>query len=1640
MVSTLEITVQQMPAGGDWPVVAEYHRAGQLLPVRTEGRLVLANEPVSALPQAYGKALGKALFTGAIRDAFVAARGEAQVRVWLCIEDPVLRTWRWEWLCAPLDGNRWDFLSLDQRALYSLYLPSLTDRPYPPIGRHDLRALALVANPADLDHRYGLAVYDSAAAIERLRATFDGHEPRVSCEVLASAPGAVGPPTLDALVMQLTAGMAEGPYSILHVVCHGRFDGDETWLFLEGASADESGLASVQPISATELIERLARVRQLPHLVFLSVCESSAPEAEQRLGGLAQRLVRELGIPAVIGMTELVTVATAQVLSDAFYKRLFNQKNTGAVDRALVEAYAGLAQKLDVHVPALYSRLGTHPLFSTAVDRSLSANEIRVGLDRLEALLIERGPVLLPEMIRHRQALNPWLGTDTKSLSPDAQQAREAALQSINEICQEAVDITFHALVNGDSVPLYDDRQPFRGLEHFRTEDQEFFFGRQNVIETLAEKLAEDPFLPVLGPSGSGKSSVVLAGLVPHLQRQDPKLQVAYLTPGNTPLERLHAVQTTLSEDPVLYVVDQFEEIFTNCHKLADRHAFINSLLELTKQNLVVLTMRADFWGDCAPYAALKARMQERQELIGPMTTTELRAAMEQQAAKVGLRFEADLGFTILEEVVDEPGAMPLLQHALLELWRRRHGRWLRTAEYRAIGGVKRAIAETAEKLYAELSESEKELMRDILLRLTKPDEHILLGEERRDTRRRVSFKDLIPVQSDPEVIKELVKRLADAVLLVTSHNPHTGEDEVEVAHEALIRYWDKLRNWLDEDREELRIWHNIGEAAKEWSKISTDESLLLHRGGRLDAALTLRNKGRFSFTDLEDRYINACDHLHKQLLNEKVARARNSVKARAAILMLLIIGGIAFVWAFREQERGALEARDSEARRLILQADSTRQNHKLRELSALLAIEALRLRPSIEADQALRRSLAVLPRNLLVESTSEPIDAIALSADGSTFSAVAGNLLKLWKDGRLLNELEGAGDGALAIDAAGHYLALYGNSAIAVIDILHWPARLDDCLILKMENKIRDVVFSPDGQLLASTDGITVKVWHANDGSMVGEIKLSEDAESIGISNDAVVLAAHKSSFERWHIQTKKQIYRYVRPASGNFNSTIIPSTFIASPDGRWVVWKEQLGLGHLPPSLFIMDAATGAELYELHDPGGFFRAKFSGDGRLLITSTINDGESLEATLKIWDVQTAAEQSRLWSVESENFPLVVGGQATTVLLGQTSEEIEFTNVQLPDGGQASMPWPKREYTIKLIDGFPRDSLLSPKIQVSLTPPYGLNAPALALNNDGGRLAVASMGEVSVWDVINESILTKFKYDDPQLIENKSIALSPNGEKVAIAADIATNPTEGLLKIVDVQSSKEEKSRQLSGVENIMYSPDGKFLAVNAGLSVEILNRDLSSYSSVPATIPSGYSIALHGTSIAGYDAKNGFTVWDAETKNQTILFAAHEDYRSHGDSAAFSANGRFLITGSKYEDTLVWEGKEFKSVTRIHDERVSDSDDSEINGLSITGDGRFVAKAIDESIAVWDAIDGTQIADITINDEGGKTHGDVVFSADGKVAAWYNLEKGIRVVPLLPEDLIKQGCKLLSRNMTDEEWARYMRKGKRQKACENLP
>jgi DNA-binding SARP family transcriptional activator len=498
---------------------------------------------------------------------------------------------------------------------------------------------------------------------------------------------------------------------------------------------------------------------------------------------------------------------------------------------------------------------------------------------------------------------------------------------------------------------------PYKGLEYFDLIDAPRFFGRDELVGRLAARVRERNFLAVIGASGSGKSSLVRAGLVPALvawKGPTGEYRVIVITPTARPLESLAVALTpaggtpgdvaslidSLAEDPrtlrlairtsvdqggSLLVVDQFEELFTECDDERERGAFIENLVDAAEKNggaSVVFTLRADFYGQCARYAALRDGLAANQEYIGPMTAPELRRAIEEPARRAGWEFEPGLVDLLLRDVGDEPGALPLLSHALLETWKRRRGRTMTLESYAESGGVHGAIARTAESVYNQrLTATERDVAKGIFLRLA------AFGNEAQTTRRRVAIRDLAPSERQRPVVDQVLGILAEARLVTI------GAGTVEVAHEALIREWPTLRQWLNDDREGLRIHRHLSLASQEWD--ATGRAIgELYRGARLGQALEWNATAAAQPNALEREFLDASSGEVNREIADRDARQRKELADQRRFAAQLrrrayMLGG-AFVIAlllavaaifFGEQARASAAAAEFEQQRAFLES-----------------------------------------------------------------------------------------------------------------------------------------------------------------------------------------------------------------------------------------------------------------------------------------------------------------------------------------------------------------------------------------------------------------------------------------------------------------------------------------------------------------------------------------------------------------------------------------------------------------------------------------------------------------------------------------------------------------------------------------------
>jgi len=581
---------------------------------------------------------------------------------------------------------------------------------------------------------------------------------------------------------------------------------------------------------------------------------------------------------------------------------------------------------------------------------------------------------------------------------------------------------------------------PYKGLAAFEAADAAYYFGRERLIAELIARMVGSSFIGLIGASGSGKSSALQAGLLPELSNgvlpgSDQWIQVL-LRPGERPVRELQlALHRDLPDAPspdadvtgsldaalermgpsqrLLLVVDQFEEIFAPVVDDAERSAFITRITEPRARMKVLVAVRADQYERCAAFPRLAHLLGADQVLVGPLVTDEIAAIIRHPAERAGLSVEPELVDTLVVDIGSEPGALPLLSTALLELWEARAAATLTMAAYRMSGGVRGAVARLAEAAYGRLDQEQRAVARAILLRLA--------GEDDRGSvvRRRVRLAEL-DADDNPSVA-EVLRRLTVARLITA------GGDHVEVAHEALLREWPRLRTWIEEDAAGRQLRLHLTESARRWDEGGREDGDL-YRGARLAATLDWSAEHELELNATERAFVDAGrvaaerDAERQQRANR---RLRSLLAGAAAFLLLAVgAGGVALLQAQRAEDQRALAESEAmraarEERRAEDQADLARS----RELAAS-AIATL------DDDPSLSKLLALASASI----ADPPLASISALHQAIAEDPVTARYV--WPDDRDVFELW------TDVDPTGRYLVAGGssgapNSYMEVFDLM---------------------------------------------------------------------------------------------------------------------------------------------------------------------------------------------------------------------------------------------------------------------------------------------------------------------------------------------------------------------------------------------------------------------------------------------------------------------------------------------------------------------------------------------------------------------------------------------------------------------------
>ena len=1150
---------------------------------------------------------------------------------------------------------------------------------------------------------------------------------------------------------------------------------------------------------------------------------------------------------------------------------------------------------------------------------------------------------------------------------------------------------------------------PFKGLSHYDIDDTHLFYGREELTAELVSRLKQEQFLAVVGASGSGKSSLVRAGLIPALRsgqtladgslppQGSEKWPVHLMTPTARPLKALAlsltrgtasvrvttALMDDLAQEPrsldiyaeklladspaqrLLLVVDQFEELFTQCRDEAEREAFVANLLTAATGNsggstIVVITLRADFYAHCARYDGLRELLEAHQAYIGQMPHWELRQAIQGPAAAGDWSFEQGLVDLLLHDVganrnrKPEPGALPLLSHALLETWRRRCGRQMTFSSYAGTGGVRKAIAHTAEAVFNdELTAEQRPITRSIFVRLTE------LGVGTQDTRRRATLEELIPNSADAPAVEAVLGILADARLVTI------GEGTAEVAHEALIREWPQLREWLDEDREGLRLHRQLTEAAQGWLTLDQDEGAL-YRGARLAQAAEWVQEHEDDPNPLEWEFLEASQALAQQEEAEREAQRQRELEAartlaetekRAAeqlrrrrryligalaVASILAIVAVFFGIRFR-QSAAETEQRSRLAQARELAALSVEALSSDPELSLLLAVEAVNMTRKVdqhttsEAEVSLYRALTNLSFRGMLTGHTELVSMIEFSPDGTRLVTASNEGMHLWdEDGNHITSIfgetrEGFGpfNWSASFSSDGERILTAHSDQKARL----WDAdgNLITTYIGHGQGDVTRASFSPDGERIvtASEDG-TARLWEV-EGNL---IRILEG------HTDRVVWASFSPNGK--HIATVGRDATRLWDVEGNL-ITIIDTSRIGhtdavsfSPDGERVLTGDRDGTprlwdvegnlisileGHTdwvrlpifsPDGKTILTASYDGTARLWNADGNFIttleghtdlihQANFSPDGKRIVTA------SKDGTARLWDAQgnpLVIIRGHTDAVGSANFSpdgkLIVTGSADgTARLW----EVEGSLLAQLTGHKGSIqsttydPLGERILTASS-DGTAKIWEANGRL-LSTLEGHTRQVWSATFNADGTRILTSGEdGTVRLWNAQGNTLAVF----DNQGWAIRMASFSPDGKRILTTSD------DGTPRLWESDGTfLTTLEGYVGAIRLVSFSPDGQRF-VTAGHDINARLWDVSGTFLAPlighSDRISSVVFSQDGSRIVTAGQDETARLWDSEGN----LLLALEGHTESLNSANFNPEGTHVVTASSDGTARLWD------------------------------------------------------------------------------------------------------------------------------------
>ena len=1054
--------------------------------------------------------------------------------------------------------------------------------------------------------------------------------------------------------------------------------------------------------------------------------------------------------------------------------------------------------------------------------------------------------------------------------------------------------------------PSFQDKCPYRSLSYFTAlpEDALVFYGRSQLTEQLIERVNnQDRLLMVLGASGSGKSSLLRAGLLYQLKLgqaiagSDRWHYLEPFTPQEIPWQRLQEVlekgkreqkqSENSSKTPVVMIIDQFEECFTMI-KPYQRQEFFDRLIELienTNNLIVLIAMRSDFRGRLREYAQFVEKINKPYINVDHLNRQEIEEAIAKPAELVGLGIEGRLKQQLINDVEDYPGSLPLLQYTLTELWkqsRQQQEKFLRLETYQNLGGIEGTLEKRANQLFNSLSAEEQNVARRLFLELTQ------LGDTL-DTRRRVCLGELVNSHHSLELLDAVSEKLAskDNRLITRSHEENSQDVVLDVVHEALIRNWGRLVEWKQTYREAMVVERKLEAGALEWMKKGKrrDDAGVLLLGGRLiEAQEYLNEYGKLGMLDgLAEEYIEA------SLKNQQMTRNRRLVAVAFVILLVLVtVAATVFGLKFRNQARKAAES-EIEIQSIVSQNFGLLEQPFDALIESLKAAGKLKKANWVEPDTrikaiaSLRQSLYGVKESNRLDKHSDFVISVAFSPDGKTIASASWDkMVKLWNyEGKELLTLTGhsAPVNSVAFSYDGQTIA----SASSDNTVKLWNHQGKELLTFTGHSApVNSVAFSYDGQTIASaSDDNTVKLWNHQGKELLTFTGHRAPVNSVAFSYDGQMIASasNDNTVKLWNHQGKELL-----TFTGHSNSVL---SVAFSPDGQTIA------------------SASDDNIVKL----------WNHEGKELLTLT-GHSAPVNSVAFSYDGQTIASASddntvKLWNHEGKELLTLTGHSAPV-------NSVAFS----PDG--QTLISASDDKTVKLWN-------LQGKELLTLAE-HSAPVNSVVFSRDGLTVSPGSRDKtVKLWNQQGQLLQTLTGHSAPVT----SVAFSPDGLTVASGSRDKT---------VKLWNQQGQLLQTLTGhsapVTSVAFSPDGLTVASGSrDKTVKLWNQQgqlLQTLTGHSAPVTS-VAFSPDGLTVASGSRDKTVKLWN----QQGQLLQTLTGHSAPVTSVAFSPDGLTVASGSRDNTIILWNDLDFdlddlvaKSCDWLHDYLVTHQDETELREI----------------------------------------------------------------------------------------------------------